>query len=1697
MGLTAIPAATYGDKTKADNNTPLNLGSSWVEGTIPTTTDLAIFNSTLVNNSAFSLGDNVQSWSGIRLTNPASSITINAGNRLTLGVGGIDLTAALKNLTLNDALTLSASQTWDSGTTSTLLTVGGALNLGAGTLTNQGGGITTLAGNVSNGSLVQNGAGKLLLSGTNTFARLTENAGNVQLQGGASFPAATILTMTGGALNLNGFATTVAQLTGSGGAISDNATSAGATVLTVNQSANTTFGGTISDGATRKLTVTKASTGSFTLSGANTYTGGTTFQQGTLVANNNSALGTGTVTLSTIGNNSTRLMVNGGITINNPVLSTATVAGAGNNGVLMYGNGTGDATFAGAINLAGGVVTSGGDIGGGPTNGTLNSFLVFTGPITTSASHSFIIVRFGNVRFSGGGNYSTIDLRTGLTQLGATNGIATNAVVDLGGNGSEIWDLNGFNQTIVGLKNTVTPGNAKTLTNSAGALSIFTFAPTTGGSFTFGGAGTAVMSGNLGITMAGAANSVQTLSTNLSTYTGPTTLTSGILEATSLSVGGAPSSIGASTSDASNLVFNGGTLRYIGLGDSTDRSFTISPGKTAIVDVQGASNLLTMSGNSPASTGGFTKVGLGTLILSGSHNYTGATTVATGTLLVDGSLAAGSAASISAGASLGGSGKVGGVLTVGSGAFLSPGDGGVGTITVGGLAVGPGSNLNFEFNGSSNDLVAVTNSGALSLTGGNLFLLNAGATTAFASDGTYTLLSYIGSFSGALSNLSVTNVQAGKNYALINDTTGHTIQLTIVDGVTSEWNSANGGLWTIGPWTNGVPNSASITAKFGNNLTSPGTVTLSGPKTVGALIFDNSNSYTLGGTDTLTLDAGIASAAVNVNNGSHTIAVNVQLNSAMTVNAGSGTQLTISGNIAGNRGIALFGSGNLVLTGSNAYTTTTVNGGNLTVGDGTTHGALGTSDVNLIAGGTVTLNRSDALSIPNNITGTSGQVIQNGSGTITLSGNNSFGTSSGGLIINNGTVKVGGPNGLPAGVIVTANFGTLDLNGNSASIASLNGSAQITDNAAGAGTSTLTDSGSDASFFSGSITNGASRSIALIKTGTGTLTLSNVSTYSGGTTVNQGVLATGSPNALGTGTVTLNVSGSSISRLDVGGDLPNNIVINAIQPGSGLGAINGISGGILSGSITVNGGAPGGAGQIAGPASGILQFTGPITATGSLIIRAGNVSLSGGGSYPQLQVQAGTTTIGANNGIATTTQVLIGTNGAATIDLNGFNQTLQSAVQSANNDVITNSNASASSTLTLSPIVDDAMGGGLALTGNLSLVKTGAAVVIISAANSYTGLTVINQGTLNVGSNANLGAPATGAPVNFNGGTLLTTATFALDNGTNGNMRSISIGAAGGTFSVTTGTTLTISGVISGSGPLTLANGQLLVTGSANFTGSTSLAANSTLEFGGGVTHNVMAISGAGNLQVDSSTASSTTLISTGVSVGGTWTINGTHIIRAGSGNAGTSLVSTVPTISGTANGTTTTFTGMLNLNDNRLIVEASDSTDKGNKMAALTALLKSGSSGGTWTGTGISSSTAAADPGHLAVGLFDNAVLALNSFGGQAVDANSIFVAVAHIGDANRNGVVDIQDQSLVTNHWQSPQNNWSAGDLNGDGFVDIQDLTLVTNNWQATSSFSQSVSTLATGGSSGVVTTVPEPGGLLVLALGSTALLKRRRRS
>ena len=95
-------------------------------------------------------------------------------------------------------------------------------------------------------------------------------------------------------------------------------------------------------------------------------------------------------------------------------------------------------------------------------------------------------------------------------------------------------------------------------------------------------------------------------------YTGITTVAAGGLTANTLANGGLPSSVGASPSDASNLVL-AGALKYTGANITTDRGYTVA--NNASIDT---ANNITFGGAIASTNGTFTKLGAGTITYTNS-----------------------------------------------------------------------------------------------------------------------------------------------------------------------------------------------------------------------------------------------------------------------------------------------------------------------------------------------------------------------------------------------------------------------------------------------------------------------------------------------------------------------------------------------------------------------------------------------------------------------------------------------------------------------------------------------------------------------------------------------------------------------------------------------------------------------------------------------------------------------------------------------------------------------------------------------------------------------------------------------------------------------------------------------------------------------------------------------------------------------
>jgi fibronectin-binding autotransporter adhesin len=149
----------------------------------------------------------------------------------------------------------------------------------------------TLSGPITGaGGFAKLGAGTLMLTGASSYSGATlVNAGTLQAGIANAFSASSAFTVASGAvIDLNNLAQSIGSLAGAG-----KVTLGSATLTTGLDATNTSFSGTIS--GTGGLIKTGA--GTFTLSGVNTYAGGTNVQAGTLAITNANAVGPGALAL--------------------------------------------------------------------------------------------------------------------------------------------------------------------------------------------------------------------------------------------------------------------------------------------------------------------------------------------------------------------------------------------------------------------------------------------------------------------------------------------------------------------------------------------------------------------------------------------------------------------------------------------------------------------------------------------------------------------------------------------------------------------------------------------------------------------------------------------------------------------------------------------------------------------------------------------------------------------------------------------------------------------------------------------------------------------------------------------------------------------------------------------------------------------------------------------------------------------------------------------------------------------------------------------------------------------------------------------------------------------------------------------------------------------------------------------------------
>ena len=413
------------------------------------------------------------------------------------------------------------------------------------------------------------------------------------------------------------------------------------------------------------------------------------------------------------------------------------------------------------------------------------------------------------------------------------------------------------------------------------------------------------------------------------------------------------------------------------------------------------------------------------------------------------------------------------------------------------------------------------------------------------------------------------------------------------------------------------------------------------------------------------------------------------------------------------------------------------------------------------------------------ISGDGGSLTKVGTGTLTLSGTNTY---TGPTAINEGVLSIsqdanlGTPPNSPVADQLTFDGGTLQA---TASF-TLNSNRGITLNS-GAGIFDVT--GSNVLTYGGVITGEG----GFTKIGTGTLILSGTNTYvgtpspaSGATAINGGVLSISQDANLGTAP-----SVATANHITFDGGTLQATASLTLNPNRG---------------ITLNSG--GGAFDVT--ASNVLTYGGAISGVGNLSkVGAGTLLLSGSNAYSGATfIQAGVLQAGSMGALSPNSAFTVNSQ----LDLNGFSNTIGSL---AGNGMVTNTGTvpatlsvgSNNTSTTFSGLLQDG-------TSSLALTKIGSGILTLSGTNTYSGRTTISAGAITT---QNASALGTG-PVRFGNGTALNVQNLLNVNG--------DWTVLPGTATVNGGTVQTFGNFNLGGGGTLVANANFTVPGAANINSS-------------------------------------------------------------------------------------------------------------------------------------------------------------------------------------------------------------------------------------------------------------------------------------
>ena len=742
-----------------------------------------------------------------------------------------------------------------------------------------------------------------------------------------------------------------------------------------------------------------------------------------------------------------------------------------------------------------------------------------------------------------------------------------------------------------------------------------------------------------------------------------------------------------------------------------------------------------------------TKTGSGTLTLGGNNTYAGNTTVSNGTLKAGSTtgLSANSAFSIATGATLDLGGFNNTIKSLSSATGTITNSTGSATLTLSNFAdtaqLFTGS-LALKWNGPQGASSRLTNtsntfSGGITVGGGaavnNRFLVG---TTTIGTGTPGALTSGIWG-TGALT-LGVT----AADFAQILFTGATTINNAIIV------NSALGNSDVAGTFR--VDSSGNV---FNGTLTAN---------------LANATFRNFGGTGAVTVNGAISGAAGLMLSASNGTGLTITLANTGTANsyAGDTTISSVKETLtlgAANQIPNGAGKGNLIVTGGTFKMggfSETING---LSGTGTVDGISGTP--------TLTVGDNNATGASNTFSGviknTAGTLAltKTGSGTLTLSGNNTY---SGATTVSVGTLKAGSTTGLSANsAFSVAASATLDLGGFNNTISSLATATGTITDSSGAGLggtlriATAMPAGPSAQLFTGSM------GLQLFGGNTVNTLLSNTAnTYSGGTILGNGsgststrillgagTLAAGAPGAVtsglfGTGPITIGAAATDKSQLYFSGAITinNSIVVNSEAGTDIIGTFRVEAGGsILAGAINANladarfhsfgGGSIFVPGAISG-ASG-LKLSTTFGALGVTLSNTGTPNSYAGNTG--IETAASTLTLGAANQIPNGAGKgnLIVT--AGTFNMGGFSETINGLSGTGTVDGVSgtpiltvgDNNATGASNSFSGVIKNTA--------GTLALTKTGSGTLTLSGANTYNGQTTISAGTLQIGAGSTTG----------------------------------------------------------------------------------------------------------------------------------------------------------------------------------------------------------------------------------------------------------------------------------------------------------------------------------------------------------------------